>query len=315
MMTITEINAALADRIADLAPALLGPPNPALSTRRQMRFGRKGSLVVEIAGPKRGAWFSHELGVGGDALGLTQHVVGRRDAIAWAERFIGTVSPIRTYKLKSGTGTKNSMSETSGKKRWSSYAESFWSARQSLKGSIAQTYLESRGCAVPDCEDLAFCPDYRGYPALMARVTDPATNAPVSLHFTLLRPDGSGKADVDKPKLFLPSHIAKGVVRLVDDAEMTIGLGIAEGLENALDVMRKGWSPVWSTLSAGNLASFPLLSGVECLTVFGDCDASGGGQRAAEKVVRRWREAGREARIVLPPEVGMDWNDLSRRAG
>ncbi len=44
----------LNDRIADLAIALLGTPNRALSTAQQLRFGTRGSVAVEIAGKDAG---------------------------------------------------------------------------------------------------------------------------------------------------------------------------------------------------------------------------------------------------------------------
>lgn len=56
---------------------------------------------------------------------------------------------------------------------------------------------------------------------------------------------------------------------------------------------------------AGTLATFPVLGGIQCLTIAADADAPG--QRAAATLAERWREAGREARIVAPPTG--DWAD------
>ena len=61
-----EVAARLNERIEDLARSLLGEPNRALSTRAQLRFGTKGSVAIEIDGDKRGQWFDHENGVGGE---------------------------------------------------------------------------------------------------------------------------------------------------------------------------------------------------------------------------------------------------------
>lgn len=55
----------LAAYAGDIARAILGEPNRALSTRSQLRFGKNGSVAVEIAGPKRGEWFDHENQIGG----------------------------------------------------------------------------------------------------------------------------------------------------------------------------------------------------------------------------------------------------------
>ena len=43
---ITTIAAALTARATELATALLGEPNRQLSSKRELRFGRKGSLAV-----------------------------------------------------------------------------------------------------------------------------------------------------------------------------------------------------------------------------------------------------------------------------
>jgi putative DNA primase/helicase len=201
------------------------------------------------------------------------------------------------------------------KRPFDSFLASIFNATDPLKGTHGQPYLEGRGCLVPACRDVRFHRNLRGFPAIVSRVTDPATNAPMTLHVTLLAPDGSGKADVSPNKLFMPGYAKKGgVIRLVDDADVEAGLGLAEGLETALSVMAAGWSPVWATCDAGNLAAFPVMNGIKTLTVFADNDASGTGQRAAEQVVQRWRAAGREARIILPPTEGTDWNDTLSRA-
>ena len=58
-------------------------------------------------------------------------------------------------------------------------------------------------------------------------------------------------------------------------------------------------APVWCCGGAGNLAGFPVLGGIEALTIAADADEPG--QKAAEGVAQRWQEAGREAVIIAPP--------------
>jgi hypothetical protein len=88
---ITAAHAGLAARVAEIATALVGEPNRRLSSKRQLRFGRKGSLAVTTAGPKTGSWYDHENGVGGDLFSLIRRNRGGGflDALAYAERIIG----------------------------------------------------------------------------------------------------------------------------------------------------------------------------------------------------------------------------------
>ena len=59
---------ALADRTEEVAAALLGEPSAVL--RREHRWGRRGSLSLCRLGPKRGYFYDHERGEGGDLLTL-----------------------------------------------------------------------------------------------------------------------------------------------------------------------------------------------------------------------------------------------------
>ena len=51
---------------------------------------------------------------------------------------------------------------------------------------------------------------------------------------------------------------------------------------------------------AGGIESFPVLPGIEAVTIFADAD--GVGIKAAQACSKRWLEAGCEAVIVPPPE-------------
>ena len=100
-----------------------------------------------------------------------------------------------------------------------------------------------------------------------------------------------------------------GVVRLLRDEDVLQGSHLAEGLETALSAMAKGLRPVWSTGSTALMKTFPVLDGIDCLTVIADHDDSGAGEQAAREVEGRWRRAGREARVFMPKQPG-DLNDL-----
>jgi hypothetical protein len=100
-----------------------------------------------------------------------------------------------------------------------------------------------------------------------------------------------------------------GIIRLSEDADVLEGLHIAEGLESAFGAMSKGFRPMWATGSTALMAKFPVLSGIEALTMIADHDANAAGERAAAAVASRWREAGKEARVWRPKSIG-DLNDI-----
>ncbi len=197
-------------------------------------------------------------------------------------------------------------------KRWSGSAEGLWTSCMPLSG-VALDYLHARNCAIPPEDgDLRWHPDLphhrtgRSGPALVARVTDAVTNEPMTLHRTWIMPGGR-KADFDPPRMWLAGHQkGGGVVRLWPDEEVTLGLGIGEGIETALSAAL-GFTPVWSALDAGNLEIFPVLDGVEALTIFADNDEAG--HRAANQCAVRWLEAGREVRSWSASQAGLDFND------
>jgi phage/plasmid primase-like uncharacterized protein len=104
-----------------------------------------------------------------------------------------------------------------------------------------------------------------------------------------------------------------GIVRLSLDEDVLEGLHIAEGLETALDVMAEGFRPCWSTGSTALMARFPVLAGIEALTINADHDENHAGERAAAEVESPWREAGRETHVYLRETPG-DFNDAFREA-
>jgi hypothetical protein len=104
-----------------------------------------------------------------------------------------------------------------------------------------------------------------------------------------------------------------GIIRLTPDEDVAEGLHLAEGLETALDAMAIGLRPMWSTGTTSLLKAFPVLPGIEALTIFADHDAKGQGDRAAEELLIRYRRSSKvEVRIFRSEAIG-DLNDATRR--
>ena len=199
----------------------------------------------------------------------------------------------------------------------SDYGRQLWDACRPVSGP-ARAYLSARGCVIPPTDgDLRFHPALkhppsgREGPALVALLTDAVDKTPRTLHRTWVNADGT-KADLDPPRLLLGGHRKAGAVcRLWADEAVTHGLAVAEGIESALSLAHAG-GPVWACIDAGNLADFPALPGIECLTIAADHDAAG--IAAANACAARWAAAEREVFVVMPPEAGRDLNDIAREA-
>jgi hypothetical protein len=192
-----------------------------------------------------------------------------------------------------------------------------WADAKPAPGSPIERWLEHRGIdgAKLDLDRLPLrwtprCPRAEKFmPAMVALMTDPVTGAPCGVHRTYLLPDGSGKAPVEPVRQFLGKA---GVIRLSPDDEIEMCLGICEGIETGLAIMAAGWRPVWACGSLNALRSFPVLAGIEPLTIFADPKThEAAGARAC---AARWAAAGREANVYLPPE-GSDFNDILRVTG
>src|SRR5207237_3577877 len=123
-----------------------------------------------------------------------------------------------------------------------------------------------------------------------------------------MRADGADRLRDPKGKTSW-GRAAGSAVMLSGFDESTLGLTICEGVETGISLLMADLAPVWCCGGAGNLAAFPVLGGLEALTIAADADASG--QNAAARAAQRWREAGRDVVVIAPPSG--DWADCRRK--
>jgi hypothetical protein len=135
---------------------------------------------------------------------------------------------------------------------------------------------------------------------MVALMRNPVTCEPCGVHITAL--------DQNARKIGRKFRGVVGAIMLSDSADVTTGLGITEGIENGLSVMRDEFRPVWALGSAGGISTFPVLGGIEYLSIWADHDDAG--LDAARTCARRWSGAGREVSIRYPDPRGADWNDM-----
>jgi len=176
-------------------------------------------------------------------------------------------------------------------------------------GTIAEIYLRGRGitCPIP-VDALRFhpaCwhPTGKHLPAMVARVKGSDGYA---VHRTYLKPDGSGKADVEPPKAMLGT-CAGGAVRLIDAGGPLV---VAEGIETALSLasgLLKTPATIWAALSTSGMKNLRLPPTPARLTIAVDGDKAGA--EAAHVLAERAHRLGWTVSLLPAPE-GKDWNDV-----
>jgi putative DNA primase/helicase len=145
---------------------------------------------------------------------------------------------------------------------------------------------------------------------MLALVRDIKTDAPVAIHRTALNLDGKYPERIDRMSL---GPTSGGAIKISPDDEVHCGLLIGEGIETVLAASKTfQFKPVWSLIDRGNLAKFPVLSGIECVTIAVDNDAPG--QEAAAECARRLVGTGIEV-ISTQTNFAKDFNDMVIRKG
>jgi hypothetical protein len=92
---------------------------------------------------------------------------------------------------------------------------------------------------------------------------------------------------------------------------VALGSHVGEGVETCFAARLAGFRPVWTLGSASAIAAFPVLPGIEAITILGEVGDYGANHRATQACATRWIDAGREA-FVVAPLVGADLNDVWR---
>lgn len=302
--SVADLAARVNTRMADLAQSLLGDPSPSHSTKSQLRYGTKGSMAIEIAGPRAGRWYDHEAGVGGDGLELIRHHKSMSDTEArrWARDWIGEIQHRPTPTVAAVPSTMDSKKAV---------AEVI-ARLEGIVDTPAETYLRSRGITKmpPDCIRYRRCASGK-YGALVALATDEA-GVVLAVQQIYLTDDGQ-KAPVKVVKRTnkaVDGWSERAVVRLPGLAPPIM----CEGVENAVSIWQATGRETWACLGVSNIARAPVPSG-KPLLIAGDGDALGSkAHQQRQRATTLLRGRGHDVAVADPPE-GLDFNDVLRADG
>ncbi|GGB27497.1 DUF7146 domain-containing protein [Allosediminivita pacifica] len=271
------------------------------------------SMFVRLSGRESGKgaagkWTDAQSGQHGDLLDVIGESLGLIDFADVAEearRFLSLPYPepepqsrrSRTQPAPSGS---------------SEAARRLWRMTQPLTGSLAETYLRTRGITdLRGTENLRshptcyWRPEGGGptetWPAMIAAVTD-LDGRITGAHRTWLQRDGSGKAPIDPPRKAM-GDLLGSAVRF---GEVQDVMAAGEGIETILSLRQAlPKMPMASALSAGHLSAIQFSPHLRRLYIVRDNDPAG--DAARDSLVDRAIGAGIEA-ITLSPVRG-DFND------
>jgi putative DNA primase/helicase len=185
-------------------------------------------------------------------------------------------------------------------------ALAIWRDSVDPRGTLIERYLRSRGLKLGDDVAGAVLRWHPRIRAMIALFRNIVTDAPQAICRTFL--DAEGRKIERK---FL-GPVGGAAIKLDSDDTVLGGLHIGEGVETCMAARQLGLRPAWAVGSAGAIAAFPVLSGIEALSLLREHDEAN--QCAADACAARWRSAGRQVLDVWP-ERGKDVNDtLGERA-
>jgi putative DNA primase/helicase len=321
-MTAAEIARRLAQNIGALAIELL--PN-GKKEGHEWRVGSAAgeggsSLGIHLAGAKAGVWADFATGECGDALDLVRavHHCDLAQALTWARRWLRIEDgPFAPTPNRAPSSKPKPVAADNDPERW----RRPWRQASPITGTLAEVYLKGRGLDFPDPAGsvLRFAPrhlrkdptgELEHSPALLALLRDVKGGEPCGIVNVYLQADGRDRIRDGKGKTSWGQ--VRGAAVMLDPFDApTMGVIIAEGVETAISLHMAELHPVWATAGAGNMSAFPVLAGIEAVTIAADRGEPG--QKAAAACAARWRDAGREAFIITPPDAG-DWADARRSA-
>lgn len=241
----------------------------------------------------------------GDGMDLAMKYTGRqfRDVASQIDQLLGHVKVDPVAPRMTDHDRRTMLAEA-------------WRATQPIQpGDLAHRYLESR--CIEELiypKALRFAPKMRDgeggiRPCMVAMVGVYGAGKFSSMHRTFLKPDGSGKAEMESPRKLMAGELPEGACVALSDYHGG-PLGIAEGIETAMSASAMYEMPVWSAINSSLLAKWIPPQGCDDVAIFGDRDRKFGGEAAAYTLAHRLAVKGINVTVHIPDQVGEDFNDI-----
>ncbi|MEP2531745.1 toprim domain-containing protein [Shimia sp.] len=222
--------------------------------------------------------------------------------------FLDIVAALRDRGLRPGRNAANYTPPTPAERRQAAQSKADdeqarikvamgqWNATVPLAGTLSDRYLHrTRGRDGTGVKDLRHHPKIyysktEFAPALVAAIRNITTGKITGVHRTFLTETGQ------KITRTVKGRQANGAIMLDPMDSISTGLAICEGIEDGLAIQTIQ-RPVWCLINKGGIAKFPVLPGIEHVTIYADNDEAGRG--AADECRLRWTSAGIDVTVRI----------------
>ncbi len=333
---LPEIKRGLADSAVDIFERLHGIPTK--RTAREMRWGRKGSLVLYLRGRGGPHWHCYESCQGGDILAAIQHAMGLDfvGALDCARDWLGM--PRRGEQRRDRHRVEPRPAQQSKPVDYdaeqaerSRRAAELAAAAAPIAGTLAEKYLSFHRGILADnwpgtlgFADAATVRQRTGWsrwrwPVLLVKATD-AAGAVTGLQCIALQPDGAAAKHWDGSGRKLKQSfgaLAGFAARLPGDDRALL---LAEGPETALSCWHATGIETWANLGSITKAPLDSVPIDRLIVVCADDDARNApSNKPLRDALKRWRGEGRRVVVVKPNATTRgdksDFNDTLRAEG
>jgi hypothetical protein len=291
-----------------IGPDKVAAPGPGHS-------GRDRSLVVTLSAdaPDGFVCFSHA----GDDWALCKDYVRERLGLPQWQPGDGRDRRVEPSRLRAfDRAAVNAESErrerSEGELVRIARAVALWDEAADPRGTPAEQYLRSRALAL-DSDVAGTVLRYHPrtpwrdentgatiyLPALIAAFRSADDDAVTAIH----------RIRLDQPQRWPKAErrmlgiVHRAAVKLAPASDV---LHVGEGVETCLAARQLGHTPAWALGSAGAIAHFPVIDGVNMLRILGETGTASA--QAIEHCGQRWHRAGRKVQVVMP-DAGSDLND------
>ncbi|MCZ6727174.1 MAG: toprim domain-containing protein [Acidobacteria bacterium] len=290
---LADIKRKLAELAQDLAVDLFGQPSK--QTSSELRWGRKGSLVVKRSGPRRGSFRSWEEDRGGSMLDAIAFALEMpfAEAVQWARRWLGEDNRPRPVRRARPIIEDINAEEV----RRLELVRRIFAEAKPVSGTAGEVNLRSRAI------DPSTWPDsIRWHCNCLIFATTSPKGEMTALQRVYVNSDGTNKVDEEGRKIKLSLGPRRGgAVHFVGLANGPVCL--AEGPETALSAWYATGFETWAALGAmGSVDLSPIDVERKIIVCKDDDKRNAPSRKALRDAIRKWRAEGRTVLEILPFE-------------